>query len=70
MRADADLAGDRFEVPVSGWSGPAHDERDAFEAWAKTQGDKWLIIGGLQWSAGTDDYASARTNAAWAAWQA
>ena len=44
-------------------------ERQAFEAWAKTQGDKWLIVGGLQWSAGTDDYASARTNAAWAAWQ-
>jgi len=45
------------------------DERKTFEAWAKTQGDKWLIVGGLQWSAGTDDYASARTNAAWAAWQ-
>ncbi|MGE4335339.1 MAG: hypothetical protein AB7E55_05100 [Pigmentiphaga sp.] len=48
---------------------PAQDERKTFEAWAKTQGDKWLIVGGLQWSAGTDDYASARTNAAWAAWQ-
>lgn len=47
----------------------AKDERKTFEAWAKTQGDKWLIVGGLQWSAGTDDYASARTNAAWAAWQ-
>lgn len=47
----------------------AQDERKTFEAWAKTQGDKWLIVGGLQWSAGTDDYASARTNAAWAAWQ-
>lgn len=32
LRADADLAGDRFEVPVSGWSGPAHDEREAFNA--------------------------------------
>lgn len=48
---------------------PAQDERKTFEAWAKTQGDRWLIVGGLQWSAGTDDYASARTNAAWAAWQ-
>jgi len=48
---------------------PAQDEQTRFEAWAKTQGDKWLIVGGLQWSAGTDDYASARTNAAWAAWQ-
>lgn len=48
---------------------PVQDERKTFEAWAKTQGDKWLIVGGLQWSAGTDDYASARTNAAWAAWQ-
>jgi len=65
----ADLAGDRFEAPVAGWSAPAQDERKTFEAWAKTQGDKWLIVGGLQWSAGTDDYASARTNAAWAAWQ-
>ena len=64
LRAHDGLAADRFDVPVAGWSAPAHDERDAFEAWAKTQGDKWLIIGGLQWSAGTDDYASARTNAA------
>jgi hypothetical protein len=48
---------------------PVQDEQTRFEAWAKTQGDKWLIVGGLQWSAGTDDYASARTNAAWAAWQ-
>lgn len=70
LRAHDGLAGDRFEDPVAGWLGLGVDEREAFEAWAKTQGDKWLIVGGLQWSAGTDDYASARTNAAWAAWQA
>lgn len=45
-------------------------ERAEFEAWANTQADKWLIVGGLTWSPGTNDYASARTNAAWAAWQA
>ena len=36
LRADADLAGDRFEVPVSGWSGPAHDEREAVERFSPT----------------------------------
>ncbi|PPA72834.1 hypothetical protein C4E15_28125 [Achromobacter spanius] len=48
----------------------AKDEQEAFEAWAKTQADTWLIIGGLQWSPGTNDYASTRTNAAWEAWKA
>ncbi len=57
------------KLNAQGEPATAQDEREAFEAWAKTQGDKWLIVGGLQWSAGTDDYASARTNAAWAAWQ-
>lgn len=27
----ADLAGDRFEAPVAGWSGPAQDERETVE---------------------------------------
>ncbi|SAI59088.1 Uncharacterised protein [Bordetella ansorpii] len=45
------------------------DERAEFEAWARTQSETWLIVGGLTWSPGTNDYASARTNAAWAAWQ-
>lgn len=29
LRAHDDLAGDRFEDPVAGWSAPAHDEREA-----------------------------------------
>lgn len=32
LRAHADLAGDRFEAPVAGWSGPAQDERQPL-AW-------------------------------------
>ena len=44
--------------------------RAEFEQWAATQADKWLLVGGLTWSPGTNDYASARTNAAWEAWQA
>lgn len=46
------------------------DERAEFEAWAATQSESWLIVGGLSWSPGTNDYASARTNAAFAAWKA
>lgn len=56
------------QQPVSGDDGL--DERKDFEAWAVTQTETWLIVGGLTWSPGTGDYASARTNAAWAAWQA
>lgn len=43
-------------------------EISRFEDWAKDQ--PWLLINGLGWSPGSDDYASMRTNAAWAAWQA